>query len=90
MTNDGTLTRALTKENSTSKVEKFNLILRELNFEIENTYFVTDTIGDLLEAKELKIKTFCVTWGIHKKEDFLIYNPYQIINKPEQLLSHFK
>ncbi len=75
------------KELSTSKVEKFKLIFDHFGVESKDVYFVTDTIGDLQEANELKIDTVCVTWGIHSREEFMRFHPFRIVDSPKELMT---
>ena len=76
-----------TKEVSTSKKEKFKILLNKFHITSSNALFITDTIGDLLEASSLEIKTICVTWGVHSREDFLEYGPHKIAETPQELLT---
>jgi phosphoglycolate phosphatase len=62
-------------ENGTSKVEKINKILEIENPDLERTYFVTDTTGDIKEGKRVGVKTIAVGWGYHHQEDLLAENP---------------
>ena len=60
-----------TSEISKSKIEKFNLIKEE--YKIKNKkdiVFITDTLGDLLEAKKSDINTIAITWGAHDSSFF--------------------
>ncbi|MEI6399978.1 MAG: HAD hydrolase-like protein [bacterium] len=59
-----------TKEVHTSKVEKFKIIAEKFNQKIENMIFITDTIGDIKEAREVGLPTIAVTWGVHPREYF--------------------
>ncbi len=74
-----------TKETATSKKEKFRIIFEKFKVDEMSCMFVTDTIGDLLEAQAIGIKTICVTWGIHKREDFMEYSPHAIVDTVEEL-----
>jgi phosphoglycolate phosphatase len=91
--NGGLLSRfsyLATKETSTSKKEKFQIILNKFKASVNDSLFITDTIGDLLEASDMGIRTICVTWGVHSRRDFSEYNPYKIVDTPSELDSSIK
>ena len=53
-----------------SKTEKFHLIEEKYNVGKEDVLFVTDTLGDIKEAKQANVPTIAVTWGAHDKSFF--------------------
>ncbi len=53
-----------------SKVEKFNIMKEKYGVTGEEMMFITDTVGDIREAKEAGVPTIAVTWGIHDREYF--------------------
>lgn len=57
-------------EVSKSKVEKFNLIQDKYNLEKKEMIFITDSLGDVLEAESASIPTIAVTWGVHDASYF--------------------
>ena len=59
-----------TADISRSKVDKFKLIKEKYNIDFSEMIFVTDTIGDLKEARVVGVPTIGVTWGVHDLEDF--------------------
>lgn len=59
-----------TADISKSKAEKFKIMEEKYGFKNDEVIFVTDTLGDLLEAKVAGIPTVCVTWGAHNREYF--------------------
>ncbi len=64
-----------------SKVKRFQMLFEKYNLNSEKVIFVTDTVGDMEEAKEVNIKNIvAVTDGFHKKEDLEKSNPKYIIN----------
>jgi phosphoglycolate phosphatase-like HAD superfamily hydrolase len=60
-----------TKEVAIGKVEKFNIILEKYNVSKDETVFVTDTLGDLMESKSAGIPTIAVTYGAHNRSFFM-------------------
>ena len=67
-------------ETHKSKVEKFKKLFKEHNLKSEECIFVTDTLGDILEAKKLDIKTVAVDYGFHEAKRLLKGKPYKIIS----------
>lgn len=67
-------------ETHSSKVEKFKKIMREHGLKKEECLFITDTLGDLLEAKKVGIKTLAVEYGFHDKERLRRGKPLRIIS----------
>ena len=77
-----------TKEVSKSKVEKFNIMKEKYGVTGEEMMFITDTVGDIREAKEAGVPTIAVTWGIHDREYFTMEkhdNLVAIVDSVEEL-----
>jgi phosphoglycolate phosphatase-like HAD superfamily hydrolase len=70
-----------------NKTIKINSLLSKYNVTPANTVFITDSLGDILEANECGINSIGVTWGIHGKENLKKGNPFAIIDDPRELLS---
>ncbi len=66
-----------------NKKEKIQEIIRNTEGSV---IFVTDTKGDLLEAKDLDVTKIGVTWGYHSKEKLMEGNPSIIVSAPKELL----
>lgn len=69
-----------------SKVDKFNFIFGKYHFTAADCVFVTDTLGDILEANTLNIKTIAVDFGYHNKETLSKGNPFKIVSNVPQLM----
>lgn len=80
-------TKILGAETHKSKEVKFKMILSEYKLKPEECIFVTDTIGDIIEARKLDIKTIAVTWGFHDRAVLEKEDPYKIVNNENELLS---
>lgn len=52
----------------TSKITKFEMLRDQFNVALDDAVFVTDTLGDVREAKQLNIKTVAETFGFHTRE----------------------
>lgn len=70
-----------------SKVEKFKMIFKEYNISPLECIFITDTVGDIIEAKKVGVSTIGVTWGYHDEKLLLSHNPSAIVNTPTELLA---
>lgn len=84
----------LAKETHFGKVEKFKLMLKKYKTEAKETLMITDSIGDVKEAMEVKIKTIGVGWGIHNTKrlkeagaDFVAEKAEDIVKGVQKLLA---
>ena len=69
----------------TSKVKKIKMMLEKYNTNPDNSIFVTDTLGDILEARKCGVKSLAVTWGFHNRKTIERGNPLAIIDAPKDL-----
>ncbi len=69
----------------TSKVEKTNQILNKYQLSPDDCVFITDTLGDIKEAKKAGVKSIAVSWGFHTVETLNKGNPIVIVNSPKEL-----
>ena len=60
---------------SNSKVGMIKDILDKFTNVPEETFFITDTVGDIKVAKKSGLKTIAVTWGFHSKKMLKSANP---------------
>lgn len=68
------------------KTEKFKFLLNKYNLEKENCIFITDTLGDILEANEVEIKTIAVDFGFHSREFLSKGNPFKIVSSFQEII----
>jgi len=73
-------------ETHTSKVEKFKMCKLEYSVDLDETVFVTDTLGDIKEANKVGVRTIAVTFGFHPRERLLPAAPYQIVDSWDEVL----
>ena len=78
-------TEILGIETHKSKEEKFNILLDKYNLKKEECIFVTDTLGAILEANAVGIKSIAVTFGFHERERLEKGNPWKIIDEFEEI-----
>ncbi len=77
-------------ETHSSKVEKFNSIFKKYNLSNEDVIFITDTLGDILEANEMNIKTIAVDFGYHPRETLEKGKPFKIVSSVGELSETIK
>ncbi len=69
----------------TSKVHKIKSILEKNRTDSSSCIYITDTIGDIKEARACDVQSIGVTWGLNKKEKLEKENPFAVVNTPEEL-----
>ncbi len=69
-----------------SKIKKIGFILKKFGLDESEALFVSDTSGDLIEAKKAGVKTMGVTWGFFPKKELLKESPDYIAEKPEDII----
>ncbi|MCA9459771.1 MAG: HAD family hydrolase [Nanoarchaeota archaeon] len=73
-------------ESNSSKEKKFHFIFEKYALNCDDCLFVTDTLGDILEANNVGVKTVAVDFGFHSKENLLKGEPYKIISDMDVLI----
>jgi phosphoglycolate phosphatase len=80
-------------ETNESKSEKFKMIFEKYGIKVSETLMVTDTVGDVKEAKEVGIKSIGTSWGLHEPErlikngvDFMADEPKDILKGIEKMI----
>ncbi|OGG70373.1 hypothetical protein A3F27_00605 [Candidatus Kaiserbacteria bacterium RIFCSPHIGHO2_12_FULL_53_13] len=72
---------------SKSKVEKFAEALRRHGVGPEQVLYVTDTPGDVREARELGIDCIAISWGFCPREMLMRASPARFVESPHEVLS---
>ena len=76
-----------------SKTEKIKMVFEKYETDAQNCIFITDTLGDIKEAKEAGVKSIAVSWGFNGRELLEKGNPLVIVDQPEEIekaaKSHF-
>lgn len=72
------------------KTEKIKSLLEKYKISPNAAVFVTDTLGDILEAEKCGVKSIGVTWGLHGRKTLEKGNPVAIIDDPRDLLKTIK
>ena len=69
---------------------KLQMILEKTGARSVDSVIITDTLGDIVEARKVGVKAICVTWGFQAEEILLRGNPVAIIGHPRELLHRVK
>ncbi|MDO8592641.1 MAG: HAD family hydrolase [bacterium] len=83
-------TEILGRDFHESKVEKFRHLMKKYCLAKKDCLFVTDTLGDILEANKIKLKTIAVDYGFHGRERLRRGKPLKIISDFKELLPAVK
>lgn len=68
------------------KDDKIKMAIEEFGKNAEEVIFISDTSGDILEAKKIPVKTIAVSWGYHPRETLEKVAPDAIVDSPQELL----
>jgi len=68
-----------------SKVEKMRMIFEKYDTSAEHCVFITDTLGDMREAKEHGMGAIGVSWGFHSHQTLGKGIPFRIVDTPAEL-----
>jgi len=73
-------------EEGESKKIKIKKLMKKAKAKKAEAVFITDTVGDIKEAKKAGIKTLAVTWGFHNKSTLKKAKPDYMANTPKEIL----
>lgn len=73
-------------EEGENKKQKIRNLLKQTKTSKAEAVFITDTVGDIKEAKQAGIKTMAVTWGFHNKKTLKTAKPDYIAEKTSQII----
>ena len=79
--------RILGSEHDRSKVRKIRTVAEEHSG--VPSYYIGDTVGDMLEGRSGGVKTVAVAWGWHGRERLLASHPDMVAEEPGDLLTLF-
>ena len=63
-----------------SKEKKFEFIFKKYSLTPKECIFITDTLGDIIEANDVNVKTIAVDFGYHSRSILKKGNPFAIIS----------
>src|SRR3989344_8900137 len=73
------------QEMAGNKVEKIQRLLQTYDLPADACWFVTDTLGDLLEGRAVGVSCIGVTWGFHPRERLALGTPVAIVDTLQEL-----
>jgi phosphoglycolate phosphatase len=73
-----------------SKILKIKLILNQYRLSPDDAIYITDTTGDIIEARECGVKSIAVNWGLHDRENLLQENPFALVDTSQELEEKIK
>lgn len=82
---DAYFAHMLFADHGLSKHEKIERILGDENADADTAIFITDTVGDLHEAKQVPIRAIAVTFGFHPEETLRSGNPDHLVHSWAEL-----
>jgi phosphoglycolate phosphatase len=68
-----------------SKVTKLKLLQKK--HPSAELFYIGDTLGDIHEAHEARVKSIAVTWGYHSRKELEKIKPDYIVDRPKALLN---
>lgn len=68
-----------------SKTKKMEMLFEKYHIQQSDCLFITDTIGDILEANQVHVHSIAVTYGFHARENLLHGKPVSIVDQPQEL-----
>jgi len=69
----------------TDKTHKIMYVLKKYSITSNDAVFITDTLGDILEARKAGVLAIAVTWGLHDRERLEKGNPIAIVDTVAEL-----
>ncbi|MBN1829646.1 MAG: HAD family hydrolase [Deltaproteobacteria bacterium] len=69
-----------------AKTDKIFAAMKARSANPDETVYVGDTVGDILEARDAGIAVVAVAWGWHDRKRLAMACPAAIIDRPEDLL----
>ncbi len=71
---------------SFSKVEKIKMVFNKYTIQPQDCVFVTDTLGDMKEARHMDVDAIGVLWGFHDQETLSKGKPVSFVKRPQEIL----
>lgn len=69
----------------TSKHEKIKMVFDKYGVTAPECVFITDTLGDMHEARAAGVGAIGVSWGFHPRATLEKGEPYRIVERPEDI-----
>lgn len=76
-----------------SKVVKMERVLEQKRLTGNDALFITDTLGDIREARKVGVSSIAVTWGFHDVDLLQVGEPKFVVSDPSMIhtsvITHF-
>jgi len=73
-----------------SKIEKIKMVLEKYLLTPSECLFITDTVGDIKEARTCDINSVAVSWGFHSHKTLEQANPLTVVDTISELIGAIK
>ena len=70
----------------TGKREKIQMIFEKYKTSAAECIFITDTLGDMREAKAAGVGAIGVSWGFHPRETLQKGEPLRVVESPKEIV----
>lgn len=74
----------------TSKHEKIKMIFKKYDVFAEDCVFITDTLGDMREARKAEVGSIGVSWGFHGKDALKEAEPFRVVDTPIEIIESIR
>ncbi len=71
----------------TSKHEKIHMVFEKYKTRATECIFITDTLGDMREARAAGVGAIGISWGFHSRETLEKGEPFRIVDNPAGIVS---
>jgi len=71
--------------NKNGKSDVIALLVENLNLQPSDCYFITDTVGDVIDGKNARVNVLAVTWGFHDKIKLTAAGPQHVVVAPQEI-----
>lgn len=68
-----------------NKTKKIEMVFEKFKTTAKHCLFITDTLGDIKEARKVKVDSLAVAWGYHSVATLELGNPLAIADQPSDL-----
>ncbi len=68
-----------------SKVKKFLMLFNQFNMDPKEALFITDTLGDLIEAEKVGLESIAVTFGFHDRKTLEAGKSIKVLDTVEEV-----
>ena len=85
---DGYFKKIFGRQTSISKIEKFHMLFKEFRLQPEDCVFITDTLGDIVEAHKVGLNVIALDYGYHTKEILKQGDPLVVVSSPKEVYAY--